>query len=102
MNTLINDLFKKKDVIGIEELIMKVGNYAWREMTLSEQYDLKEKAASELLRLQAIEKAAQAFMDAHDSDWWQECGDWPDDEQYDDSFQIGRLRRIDEALKGLS
>ena len=44
----LQDLYKKGGLGYIAELIMKVGNYAWEEMTLFEQGELREKAAQEL------------------------------------------------------
>lgn len=47
------DLYKKGGLGYIEEMIMKPGNYAWGEMTLLQQGELKEKAAEELAALRA-------------------------------------------------
>jgi CHASE1-domain containing sensor protein len=46
----------------IEELIMKVGNYAWSEMTLLQQGELKEAAAEELSALQKRVEAQDEFI----------------------------------------
>ena len=61
------------------------------------ELEAKDKRIAEL---EAIEKAAQAFMDDHDSDWWQECGDWKDTDEFSDVYPIGLLRAMDRALKG--
>ena len=53
----IQDLYKRNDLSYIEELIMKVTNYAWEQMTLLEQTELREKAYGEFVKLKAIEQA---------------------------------------------
>jgi hypothetical protein len=48
MSKYVQALYTKPDVSKAELLIMKVTNYAWSEMTLSEQQELREQAAAEL------------------------------------------------------
>ena len=71
-NSIIQSYYKRNDLNHIEELIMRVTNYAWSEMTLSEQGELRETAAAELAamqarieKLEAVRKAAQSHMDFH-------------------------------------
>jgi hypothetical protein len=59
MSEHVRALYKKPNVTKAEELIMRVTNYAWSEMTLTEQQELREQAAAELARLQAIEAAVR-------------------------------------------
>jgi hypothetical protein len=49
----INNLYKKEKLNNVEELIARVSNYAWEEMTLQEQGELREQAARELAALLA-------------------------------------------------
>lgn len=44
----LQDLYRKGGLGYIGELIIRVGNYAWGEMTLLEQGELRENAAKEL------------------------------------------------------
>jgi hypothetical protein len=53
----INDLYKKEKLNNVEELIARVSNYAWEEMTLQEQGELRERAAAELAALLAAGNA---------------------------------------------
>lgn len=56
-NNIIQSYYKRNDLNHIEELIMRVTNYAWSEMTLLQQGELRENAAAELAAMQArIEK----------------------------------------------
>lgn len=62
-------------VSAISELIERVNNYAWREMTLLEQQELREQAAQELARLRAIEAAARVAIEGLDSaETWGDVG----------------------------
>ena len=51
----IQDLYKRNNLGYIEELIMKVTNYAWQEMTLLEQGELRQKAYDEFVELKSAQ-----------------------------------------------
>jgi uncharacterized coiled-coil protein SlyX len=63
----IQELYKKINVSKIEDLLMRVTNYAWSEMTLLEQQELRELAATELADLRARLDQAIAWHEGDDS-----------------------------------
>lgn len=52
----IQDLYKRNNLGYIEKLIMKVTNYAWQEMTLLEQGELRQKAYDEFVELKSAQQ----------------------------------------------
>lgn len=63
----LQDLYQKGNLGDIEELIARVTNYAWSEMTLSEQGELREKAYAEfnakVSRIESLEKALKEISE---------------------------------------
>ncbi len=53
MNSVIQEWYKSNKNTKIQELIMRVTNYAWGEMTLFEQGTLREEAAQEFTEMTA-------------------------------------------------
>jgi len=53
MNSVIQEWYKSNKNTKTQELIMRVTNYAWGEMTLFEQGTLREEAAQEFTEMTA-------------------------------------------------
>jgi hypothetical protein len=67
----VNNLYKKEKLNNIEELIVKVSNYAWEEMSLQKQGEMREQAAVELAALLAAGNAmADVLKDVCSPEEW--------------------------------
>jgi len=61
MSNAIQDLYKKGTLTPVEELISKVTNYAWSEMTLLQQQELRKNALAHYASLLVV---AEGMADA--------------------------------------
>ena len=89
----IQKLYTKGNLNSIEELIVRISNYAWKEMTLSQQVELREKAAAELAALEQRIATLEGLL--------KRIRQWDQLPEFSQKFGDGNywMREIDAALQ---